>query len=210
MTLIKSPLPDIPRRTMSTEIANLIWIYNPETGFLIWRVSPHRRVDVGDVAGSINRHGYRVINFKGKMYSVARLAWLIMTGDWPSREVDHINGDRADNRFINLREATRTQQLANIGVRSDNSLGVKGVHQREDGKFVSSISKDGKKHHLGCFDYLSDAKNAYDAAALRLFGRFSHGYSRVQLLTENPEERVGFFWCEPWGWPCEINAPISA
>jgi len=104
--------------------------YDPETGVFIWK--PRTTDDkswntkfAGEVAGSINNHGYRRIGIDGKIYMAARLAWLYVHGEWPKNEIDHINRVRDDNRMVNLRDVTSTENSNN---RSDNNGFPEGVH----------------------------------------------------------------------------------
>lgn len=86
-------------------------------------------------------------------------------------QVDHVNGDKLDNRRVNLRQATPAQNMQNrIG--KPGALGVKGV--RKDGSsFRATITNNGKRIHLGTFDTIEEASNAYVEASLRLHGEFS-------------------------------------
>jgi hypothetical protein len=94
-----------------------------------------------------------------------------MTGEWPS-EIDHINLDKADNRWTNLRLATR--RLNNANTRPRGALGVKGVSWNEERKkYVAQIRVNGKQTGLGRFDTIEEAKAAYDAAAQLEFGEFA-------------------------------------
>jgi len=101
------------------------------------------------------------------------VAWLIHFGQWPERQVDHINGDHADNRISNLRLATGTQNQANKGLQRNNTTGFKGVGYRPDRGFFAIIKKDRKSHYLGQFNTAEEAHAAYCAAAKRLFGEFA-------------------------------------
>jgi hypothetical protein len=77
-------------------------------------VSTSSNARAGDVAGGANNGDrYRRIRVDNQLYQAHRLAWLYMTGEWPSNGIDHINGHRADNRWANLREATQSQNMAN-------------------------------------------------------------------------------------------------
>jgi hypothetical protein len=77
--------------------------YDPATGVFRWRVKPGRRVAAGAETGCVSNYGYKVIGIKGRVYQASRLAWLYVTGEWPEHDVDHANGDTADNRWDNLR-----------------------------------------------------------------------------------------------------------
>lgn len=119
--------------------------YNPETGvFTCAKKSVHR--NVGDVVGGFSL-GYLVCLLEGKQYKLHRLAFLYMTGDFPSKALDHINGDRADNRWCNLREATVIENGRNRKIDYNNSTGVKGLYHRK-GRYASyeaSVKVDGMR-----------------------------------------------------------------
>lgn len=106
------------------------------------------------------------------------LIMMRMAGDKIEKglQVDHVNGDQTDNRRSNLRLATRSQNLANSRLRSDNSTGFKGVHfNKAERRYIASISKQGRRHHLGYYDTAEEAHKAYLTAAQALFGEFARG-----------------------------------
>lgn len=153
--------------------------YEPETGAFIWRISPARCVSAGDMAGCIDHKGYSRIKINGSKYAAHRLAWLYMTEAWPCDQIDHVNTDRADNQWSNLREATNSQNQQNQRCHVASSL--KGIHlptrmrkrkyARE--KWVAKIQLDGCLRYLGAFDCPAAAHFAYVVAAERLFGEFA-------------------------------------
>jgi hypothetical protein len=112
----------------------------------------------GKIAGT-KSNGYLVINIDYEINSGHRLAWLYMHGAWPNGNLDHINGNRADNRIENLREATQAQNRQNLrGAKCNNSTGLLGVSKSyKDGKYRAAIN--GK--HLGLFDTKEQAHSAY-------------------------------------------------
>lgn len=96
-----------------------------------------------------------------------------MTGKWPTSQVDHINGDRSDNRWANLRQATQSQNSMNIGRRSTNVSGFKGVHwNKATQKWRACITINQKKFHLGLFQTAELAFGAYQLAAEKHHGPF--------------------------------------
>ena len=115
-----------------------------------------------DRVGSINL-GYLNIKIDHKHYKVHRLAWLYVHGEWPNDQIDHINGDRADNRISNLRAATRSQNKQNARkARSDSRSGLIGaMWDTKNNKWVSRIMVDGKRKYLGLFDEAEQAHAVY-------------------------------------------------
>lgn len=146
-----------------------LMIYDPFTGEFRWRVNS-RRARAGDIAGCLSR-GYVVIRFDGRQHRAHRLAVLYMTGTLPKDEIDHWDLDKANNRWLNLREATHTQNMTNR--REWNKLGIKGVYPTQGGTFRAQITIKGRQTHLGCFATAADAKVAYDAAANQNYGAFA-------------------------------------
>ncbi len=146
--------------------------YDPETGLFVWVAPRAYRVKAGDVAGWSEPGRYVRINLAGRLYYAHRLAFLYMTGQWPVGDLDHINGIRNDNRWSNLREANRSQNLCNRQLKAPRS-GVKGVVWIEERKkFRASGSKDGKKIHLGYFDTAEEAHDAYKNFSEKAHGEF--------------------------------------
>lgn len=136
---------------------------------------------IGKVAGTPSG-GYTHIILYHKAYLAHRLAWFYMLGVWPSKGLDHIDLDRYNNTFTNLREATQIQNCYNVGLTIRNSSGYKGVHQRKDsGKFVANCGHDGILEHLGTFDTALEASEAYQACARQNHGAF--------LYTESVNEQ---------------------
>lgn len=145
--------------------------YLPESGEFTW-ARTRRRDLLGQLAGRIDTYGYRQINAGERAVFAHRLVWLAETDTWPLSEIDHINGKRDDNRFANLRLATRCENMANQKVRSNNRSGFRGVSLRESGKWRALLVAAGRRHHLGHFDTKEEAAEAYRAASDRLLGDF--------------------------------------
>ncbi|WVS23993.1 hypothetical protein QkW1_70 [Ralstonia phage QkW1] len=142
--------------------------YDPETGEFTWRFN-RKGVLAGCRAGTIS-YGYVSIRIDGVRLMAHRLAWLYMTGKWPADVIDHINLDKADNRFFNLHEATIQQNLVNQRGRSVS--GLKGV-VKVKGRWRAVIHRDGKTRHIGYFDTAEGAHEAYAAEANKLHGEFA-------------------------------------
>jgi hypothetical protein len=127
----------------------------------------------GDEAGTVNAFGYVVLKINGMAFPAHRIAWAYTFGEWPDHEIDHVNGDKADNRMDNLRLAARSENCQNAAIRSDNTSGYKGVtFRKSSGKWIAQIAINGKRLHLGCFPSAEDAAHAYDAAARQYHGKF--------------------------------------
>ena len=147
--------------------------YDPETGLFTWLVQrgPAR---AGDVAGCVSSGGYCRIRLDGRLYEGHRLVWLYLFNRAPAHEIDHVNGLRHDNRLVNLREATDSQNQGNRALGRDNKSGFKGVFWRESTeRWYAKITYQGKQKHLGSFTDSASAKAAYDQAAGELFGEFA-------------------------------------
>ncbi len=157
--------------SITLEDAKAALHYDPDTGIFTWRARTGPRAKIGAIAGNAH-NGYVRITLHGRAYMAHVLAWLIITGEWPTYEVDHIDCDRANNRWANLREATRPQNMRNRPVRKDNPLGVTGIY-RDGGKYVAKISSNGEQIYLGRFDTVEAAASARAWAANDIHGEFA-------------------------------------
>ena len=148
--------------------------YFPNYGLLYWR---RRRGGISrtDIpAGGVDLRGYRHVKILGKVYRIHRLVWLIETGEWPEGDLDHIDQNKANNRFSNLRAATRSQNMSNRGIYRNNTSGFKGVGwHKANRKWRARVTVRGVQHFVGWFDCPEEAAHAYDEAAIRLYGEFA-------------------------------------
>jgi hypothetical protein len=161
------------RAELTAERLRELLSYDPETGNFKWRVTKGR-ARAGDRAGCIYTRGYAYIRIGGAAYKAHRLAWLYVHGHWPKEFIDHINGHRADNRLVNLREANRIQNFANSRLSCSNTSGFKGVSwDKRWRKWISSIGSSGRTVYLGWFDTPEEAHSAYMAEARKLHGEFA-------------------------------------
>lgn len=160
--------------TLSQSILKELVYYSPETGTFVWaKARPGCRK--GAACGRISHHGYHEIGINGRLWRANRLAWLYMTGELPPHDidVDHINLDKADNRWANLRLATRSQNSANVALRSCNTSGRSGVVW-ESGrkKWRAQLRINGKKANLGRFDTFEEAAARVDKVAREQWGEY--------------------------------------
>lgn len=142
--------------------------YDPETGGFTRRVGG-RGLRRGAAAGSVMADGYLSVRIDGRRYQAHRLAWLYMTGELPAAQIDHRDGDRANNKIANLREATAAENNQNCGRTKRNTSGFVGAHwHRGSRRWHAKISVAGRKLYLGSFDAAEEAHAAYLDAKFRL------------------------------------------
>lgn len=146
--------------------------YDPLTGVFTWIENAKNHNLVGKQAG-FEANGYIYIGISNRRFLAHLLAWIFVTGFIPDTIVDHENGNSLDNRFSNLRAATRSQNNQNSKVRSSSITGVKGVQLHRTGKFASKIQFNKKQIYLGLFDTVEEAGEAYAAAAKKQYGDFA-------------------------------------
>ncbi len=174
---------------LSPQTLRELLTYNPETGELKWlpRGPEHSGRNCGwksfnrRFAGkaaftSINRDGYHHGRIFDGTYQAHRVAWAIVHGSWPEHQIDHINGDRADNRLSNLRAVSGAENCRNIARPSNNSSGHIGVvwHKKQS-KWQAQIGVNGKRIYLGLFASLSAAVEARAEASRRFGFHENHG-----------------------------------
>jgi hypothetical protein len=174
-----------------TELQKLL-SYDAQTGDLIWRHRPREMFCegynggetswktwnsryAGKLASNVGSGGYVRVNIMGKRYFAHRLIWMMVHGEWPE-EIDHINGNRTDNRLCNLRAVNRQENLRNVARRSDNSSGVTGVsYSKRDGVFIAYINVSGVMKVLGRFETLEKAAAARSDAEKQYGFHANHG-----------------------------------
>ena len=163
----------IENGALTAERARELLDYDPDTGVLTWKVGRRGPARAGAVSGYLGGNGYLRTRVDGRMYRNHRVAWLIATGSWPADQIDHINGDRTDNRLANLREATARQNAHNTGLPVNNTSGFKGVHwHNHKGKWRAQVSHDGRLIYIGYFDTPEQASVAYEFYCEQTRGEF--------------------------------------
>jgi hypothetical protein len=185
MTDKKPPSPSVLRQLID---------YDPQTGALVWRVRDVSFFTDGKMS-AINgmrrwnkRYaGKAALNYKGTQgyfrgaifgrgYLAHRVAWAIYSGAWPENEIDHINGDRSDNRIANLRSATRQENGKNCAIGTRNTSGTIGVRwYNRDRVWVAQVSINGKQKHIGNFKSKDEAIEARAKANLECGYHANHG-----------------------------------
>ncbi len=169
--------------------------YDQETGVFTWLSRPltdfknknsYRTWNTrypGKPAGVVTSHGYVKIAIDDFQQYAHRLAWLYMTGEWPTFLIDHINEHRSDNKFKNLREATDTQNRRNRrNARSDASLSLRGV-TRKGNKYLARCGIGGNYKHLGMFSTIEEAHAAYMDEVTKRAGKFSPYSQQERSIT---------------------------
>lgn len=160
-------------RDLTVDLLNHLFEYDKETGNLIWKIQ-QRGIRKGSIAGTIKSHGYLCVGINYKSYRAHRLIFLMHKGYLP-KTIDHINGDKLDNRIENLRAATVGQNQHNRKTNANNTSGYKGVSWNKGcNKWLSQIKLEGKRIHLGYFDNLEEAAEVLRKAREELHGDFAH------------------------------------
>lgn len=182
--MANKPLPD-------PELVRKLLRYEPETGKLFWNYRPlnlfaqkanyitwNTRWAGKEAFTSINRHGYRQGRIFKRVTQAHRVIWAIVTGRWPSEQIDHINGIRTDNRLGNLREVSSSENSKNKCQRSNNTSGVTGVSWSHDKrKWLADIRVNKKQIYIGRFDNFDDAVAARKEAERKYGFHENHGRS---------------------------------
>lgn len=155
---------------ISHEELKAMFAYDAETGILSRRTYRCGRAVIGAQVGWKDAKGYLRVRIGDRTYAVHRLAWFYVTGEWPKNQIDHHDLDKANNRFLNLRDATNAQNKCNQNVRADSETGIKGVSQdKRTGRYRAYIGIDGKRRSLGFF------ASKEEAAEARRTGQHHHG-----------------------------------
>lgn len=159
------------QKTIDVEFLSTVLSYDPETGFLT-------RKNDGSQACYVGSEGYRNV-FVDKVFLAHRVSWALHHGVDPgAMQIDHINGDRSDNRAANLRIATGSENMWNRGVSRNNTSGFKGVKPYR-GRYRARIYVKSKEIHLGDFDSATEAHAAYLKAAEKYHGEFAGHLSKA-------------------------------
>ncbi len=177
--------------------------YDPETGLFAWIERPvHHFKDCSKSAQhlqaiwnaqyagkeafkSANLDGYKASTISGARLTGHRTAWAMHHGEWPNGEIDHINGNRSDNRICNLRCVTRRQNAKNLSVKSGSERGVYWYAQTN--RWVAKAYDKGRAVHLGYFANKADAQAARQKAEVELGYHANHGRKQPKNPTQQKE-----------------------
>lgn len=150
------------RELLELDFLRQVLDYCPSSGVFHWKKSLSNAAPAGSEAGrSRNSDGYKQVCINKKFYKCHRLAWFFVNGVWPD-QIDHINGDRVDNRIENLRDVSGQTNSENQGfAHSNNKSGYLGVSSRGNGRYQADIRIEGKKKFIGSFSCPEEAHKAY-------------------------------------------------
>jgi hypothetical protein len=163
--------------------------YNPETGAMTWKKVMSNRTKAGSPCGAnIDSKGYSRVCFDGKQYRAHRVAWAIFYGEEPVQQIDHINGNRTDNRIANLRIATNTENSRNCKISKNNTSGVTGVtYHGVANKWLAQITVNRKNVYLGIFANKEDAIKTRKHAESLYFGGFANNSAQAATTLRSPK-----------------------
>ncbi len=154
--------------------------YNEDTGKFTWVIRKGARALKGTIAGTIDNTGYIHITIDKKVYQSHRLVWLYIYGNFPKEFLDHINGNKLDNRFVNLRECSRSQNGMNRPKQSNNTTGYKGVYYHTQSKrYRAKVTINKKVKMLGNYKTPEEAYNRYLEYCKEHFKDFTHTLQKV-------------------------------
>jgi hypothetical protein len=164
------------KRPVSIEMLRSMIDYNPETGEMCWKERSGRargRAQAGSVIGT-PRDKYRYVGILGNKIGTHRIAFALANGHWPQPMCDHANGDPADNRACNLREATALQNAHNTRGNKRSYSGTKGVAWHPVNKrWTTRVTFKGRRHSFGCYETIEEAAQAVRAGRERLHGEYA-------------------------------------
>lgn len=153
---------------LSAERARELFSYDPVTGGLRWKIYKGPRAVAGTPAGHLTPKGYLRVKVDGDYKYVHRLVWLISSGAWPKEVIDHVDGNKANNRVENLRDVTESTNQENRRTHNSNSAtGLMGAYAEGDG-YTSRIRVKGRQLNLGAFGTPEEAHQAYLTAKREL------------------------------------------
>jgi HNH endonuclease/AP2 domain len=179
----------VPVKLPTYEYLNKCFSYDPTTGVLTRKTRPREHFKsvaswkitnaqfAGKTVTTLDGKGYICVSLDQRTYRAHRVIWAMTIGEWPEKELDHINGVTDDNSLGNLREASRSQNLRNTKKPRKNTSGAKGVTwDKSRTRWIARINANGKAHHLGRFKTFEEAERVARFARPNLHKGFAnHG-----------------------------------
>jgi hypothetical protein len=162
------------------EAGKLYWLPRPSGGMRGRGAAIFNSRQANKEAASLDRHGYLKLTIKGKAFFAHRVIWALAYGEWPSMALDHINGDKSDNRLDNLRLASVIENGRNQSLSAVSTSGVTGVcRDRKPGQWQAYIRSGGRKIHLGTFTSIDEAREARQLASNDFGYHPNHGRAKA-------------------------------
>ena len=147
--------------SLTYALAKEFFTYSPETGDVHWLKTRNNRCTAGKRVSTASTDGALQVCFDHRTYRLHRVIWLYMTGSWPTKVIDHKDGDQTNNRWENLRDVSQSVNRENLrAAPANNKVGVLGVG-RIGSRWRANIHVYGKSMALGSFNTLEDAQQAY-------------------------------------------------
>ena len=148
-----------------------LFAYDPTTGVVTRKIARGNR-KAGALVGTPTTFGHLCVEIDGRSYGVHQIAWALYYGLWPERDIDHCDTDPANNKILNLREATVAQNIANSRSYARKSDLPRGVTKTRSGKFVARVGAAGVIY-AGQFETVEAARVAANLARFRIYGEFA-------------------------------------
>lgn len=161
---------EVKAQPLTQERLKELLAYDPESGWFTWRVN-NSVAKPGERAGGMHGLGYRMIGLEYKKYLEHSLAYFYMTGEWPTLQIDHLNRNKTDNRWANLRHGTRSENGHNKGLHPRNTTGYAGVIVHGNG-FRAVIRVEGNEY-TGWFNTVAEARVQRLLFEVKHLGRFT-------------------------------------
>ncbi len=159
---------------LTSERLRSILEYDPVTGVFIRIAKTGRNTVIGRPVGSLDRYGYLQCSIDNRKYKMHRLVFLLADGEFPAEEVDHIDGNPANNAQKNLRKVSRVQNMQNMSLRNESKTSVKNVYfDKRCNKYAVRIRVKGSRRSFGLFEDLELARLVATEARNKYHGEYA-------------------------------------